>query len=289
MAVRTKSGRMNANRRLVAVLLAGCACAPLALAQAARAADASPWVDDMHSNLRLIAGSNKSGADAVRAGIEIKLTPGWHTYWRYPGDAGVPPRFSFPGSDNVASVRVLYPAPNAFTDETGTTIGYHDHVIFPLHVVPKQKGKPVTLHLKADYAVCEKMCIPVEASATLALAAGTSANNDALAKAEAQVPMPVSAAEAGLTIKRASGGPKPMVAVDLAAPRGEPVHVFVEGPSPEWALPIPKPAPGAPAGRQYFHFALDGLPPGVDPKGHFELTFTIERAHQPIEVKTRLD
>ena len=57
----------------------------------------------------------------LRAGIEIKLQPGWHTYWRYPGDSGVPPRFDFSGSDNVASVKVLYPAPHLFTDETGNT------------------------------------------------------------------------------------------------------------------------------------------------------------------------
>jgi DsbC/DsbD-like thiol-disulfide interchange protein len=291
MTIRIKSARMNTNRQLLFVTLAAATCASLALAlaPAARAADASPWVDDMHSALRLIAGSNKAGAGTQHAGIEIKLGPGWHTYWRYPGDSGVPPRFSFPGSDNVASVKVLYPAPHAFTDEAGTTIGYKDHVIFPLHVVPKDKSKPVTLHLKADYAVCEKLCVPVTASATLALDESTSANNDALAKAEIKVPMPVSASQAGLTVKRVAGGPKPMVAVDLTAQRGEPVQLFVEGPSPEWALPIPKPAPGAPAGHQYFHFVLDGLPPGVDPNGHFELTFTIERGHQPIEVKSRLD
>ena len=65
--------------------------------------------------------------------------------------------------------------------------------------------------------------------------------------------------------------------------------MFVEGPTPEWALPIPKPAPGAPAGHQQFGFELDGLPPGVDPKGHFELTFTIVEGGRPIEVKTHLD
>ena len=95
------------------------------------------------------------------------MRPGWHTYWRYPGNSGVPPRFHFPGSDNVAAVKVLYPAPHAYTDEAGTTIGYKNDVIFPLRVVPRQKGKPVTLHLKAEYAVCEKLCVPVEASATL--------------------------------------------------------------------------------------------------------------------------
>ncbi len=65
----------------------------------------------MRSAVRLIAGSQPAGAAVIRAGIEIKLKPGWHTYWRYPGDAGVPPRFDFQGSKNVKAVEVLWPAP----------------------------------------------------------------------------------------------------------------------------------------------------------------------------------
>jgi hypothetical protein len=63
----------------------------------------------------------------------------------------------------------------------------------------------------------------------------------------------------------------------------------VEGPTSEWALPIPKPAQGAPVGHRHFGFELDGLPPGVDPKGHFELTFTVVEGDRAIEVKTHLD
>src|ERR1017187_8235614 len=121
----------------------------------ARAADASPWVEDSYSAIRLIAGANKSGAESLRAGIEIKMQPGWHTYWRYPGDSGVPPRFSFAGSDNLASVMGLFPAPPGFTREAGTPIGYNGNVFLPVRVVPRQKDKPVTLRAKIDYAVCE--------------------------------------------------------------------------------------------------------------------------------------
>jgi len=279
---------MKANHRIRSVALAAI-CVSLAFAAAARADSASVWIRDSHSGLRLIAGTNNAGAETLRAGIDISLAPGWHTYWRYPGDSGVPPRFSFPGSDNVANVEVLYPAPHAFTDEAGTTIGYKNEVLFPLRIVPRDKGKPVTLHLKADYAVCEKLCVPVEASTQLTLAGATSEIDAALAAAEAQVPKQVSAAEAGLTVRRVGDGRKPLILVDLAVPQGEKVALFVEGPTSEWALPIPKPAQGAPAGHRYFSFEFDGLPPGVDPKGHFDLTFTIERNHQPIEVKTHLD
>ncbi len=225
----------------------------------------------------------------MRAGIEIKLQPGWHTYWRYPGDSGVPPRFTFSDSDNVATVKVLYPAPHAVTDEAGVTIGYKGNVIFPLRIVPLDKRKPVTLRLKADYAVCEKLCVPVEARASLGMPGASATSNAALAAAEARVPRQIARAEAGLTVRRVNNGPKPLVFVDLPAPGGEPVEIFVEGPTADWALPIPKPAPDAPSGRRHFSFELDGLPPGVDPKGRFDLTFTIVRGGQPIEVKTHLD
>lgn len=277
----------NVQRTFVLAIAAGGLA--VTLAGPARAADASAWAQDSHSAFRLIAGTNDEGAAALRAGVEIKLPPGWHTYWRYPGDSGVPPQFDFAGSQNLGFAKVLYPAPHLYSDEGGNTLGYKDAVTFPLQVTPQQPGRPVRLHVKLDYAVCEKLCVPAQGSAELTLAPGASAHNAALAAAEARVPKQVSAAQAGLTVKRVSDGPKPLVMVDLAAPAGADVQVFVEGPTPEWALPIPKPAPGAPAGHRQFGFELDGLPPGVDPKGHFELTFTIVEGDRPIEVKIRLD
>ncbi len=183
---------MRQLRESIVTILTLAACA-----LPAHADDASPWVNDLDSSLRLIAGGASDG-DALRAGVEIKLKPGWHTYWRYPGDSGVPPRFSFPGSDNVATVKVLYPAPQAIVDETGTTIGYTDNVVFPLRVTPRQKGKPVKLHLNVDYAVCEKLCLPVEAKAELALPGGNADTEAIIAAAEARVPHQVSAADIGL-------------------------------------------------------------------------------------------
>lgn len=278
----------NLNNR-IGVTLAACGIV-LSAGAPARAADASPWVEDNYSAIRLIAGASKPGAESLRAGIEIKMQPAWHTYWRYPGDSGVPPRFSFAGSDNLATVKVLYPAPHAFTDEVGTTIGYKGNVILPLRVVPRQKDKPVTLRAKVDYAVCEKLCVPVEAKLELTILPAGGADNPALTAAEARVPTPVSAAEAGLTARHANDDKrKPLVFVDLAAPTGQPVELLVEGPTPEWSLPIPKPAQGAPPGHAHFGFELDGLPPGVDPKGPFELTFTIVQGDRATEVKTHLD
>src|SRR5881628_3305027 len=78
------------------------------------AEDASPWQRDAHSAVRLLAGS-RSGT-VLLGGVAIQLQPGWKTYWRTPGDSGVPPRFDFSKSDNVEAVTVLWPAPKKFDD-----------------------------------------------------------------------------------------------------------------------------------------------------------------------------
>ena len=277
----------NIHRSFRAVL-AACAIAAVS-GTTAIAADESPWSNDIRSGVRLIAGTNGKSDPALRGGVEIKMQPGWKTYWRYPGDSGVPPRFDFSGSENLKDAKVLFPAPHLFTDETGHSLGYKSNAIFPLVVTPRDSAKPVRLRMKMEYAVCEKLCVPAEGSAELTLGSGASSRNADLSAAESRVPRPVPAAQIGLTAKRVAAGAKPKVNVDIAAPAGQTVELFVEGPTPEWALPIPTPVPGAPAGHARFAFELDGLPPGVDPKGKFDLTFTVVSGERALETKTHLD
>src|SRR5712664_501682 len=126
----------------------------------ARAQDASPWQRDGHSAVRLLAGS-RSGA-VLLGGIAFQLQPGWKTYWRTPGDSGVPPRFDFSKSENIEAVTVMWPAPLKFDDGAGgVSLGYHDQTVLPLRIVPKSADRPVTLRAAISYAVCEKLCIPV--------------------------------------------------------------------------------------------------------------------------------
>src|SRR3954464_12312062 len=122
------------------------------LALGARADDASPWQRDGHSAVRLLAGS-RSGA-ALLGGIAFHPQPGWKTYWRIPGDSGVPPRFDFSKSDNVEAVTVMWPAPMKFDDGAGGhSLGYKQQVVLPLRIVAKSTDKPVTLRAEIHYAV----------------------------------------------------------------------------------------------------------------------------------------
>src|SRR3981081_2555898 len=145
----------------------------------ARADDSSPWQRDTHSAVRLLAGSRSGGV--LLGGIAFQLQPGWKTYWRTPGDSGVPPRFDFSKSDNVEAVTVLWPAPMKFDDGAGgTSLGYHHQVVLPLRIVPKNTDRPVTLRADISYAACEKLCIPVEASTELSFASVASTEDNVL-------------------------------------------------------------------------------------------------------------
>jgi DsbC/DsbD-like thiol-disulfide interchange protein len=253
----------------------------LAFVRPVLAADASPWDGGAHAAMRLIA-----GATVQRAGMEIRLAPGWKTYWRYPGDSGLPPRFDFSGSRNVKSVTVRWPAPQRLTDESGTSIGYKHDVVFPLEIVPDDGAKPTTLRLKLDYAVCEKICVPADGKAELTL--GTpSALADRIAASDASVPRPATLGGDGALAVRAVKREGTKVVVDVAAPAGTNVELFAEGPTPDWALPVPARISEA-AGVQRFAFALDGLPPDTKPDGA-TLTLTAVAGTQAIEVAFRLD
>src|SRR5580765_3049492 len=208
-------------------------------ARAVHAEDASPWQRDSHSAVRLLAGS-RSGA-VLLGGIAIQLQDGWKTYWRTPGDSGVPPRFDFSKSDNVEAVTVLWPAPQKFDDGAGgTSLGYKHQIVLPLRIVAKNADKPVTLRADINYAVCEKLCIPVEASAELAIASVASTEDSALFAALDTVPKPANVGDPNpLTIRDVKREGKSSVLVDVTAPEGKEVSLFVEGPTPDWALPVP--------------------------------------------------
>src|SRR5262252_7318127 len=268
-----------------------CALSLIAAASASAADDASPWDGDARSAVRLIAGSAAPGK-TVRAGVEIRLKSGWHTYWRYPGDAGVPPRFDFTGSQNVKAVDVLWPAPQPIPEHDLVTIGYTSDVILPLAVVPENGAKPVKLRLKLDYAVCETLCVPAEGKAELVLTGGSSSQDAALAAAEARVPKKAVLGESAMlaikSVRREDGPGRRRVIVDVAAPAGARVTLFAEGPTPDWALPVPKAVDGAPAGLQRFAFALDGALPGATYDG-VAIALTAVAGNIAIEVVTRLD
>jgi DsbC/DsbD-like thiol-disulfide interchange protein len=258
---------MKTTIRTTAALCLASAIFASSFAVAVRAQDASPWQSDVHSAVRLLAGS-RSGA-VLLGGIAFQLQPGWKTYWRTPGDSGVPPRFDFSKSENVEAVTVLWPAPLKFDDGAGGhSLGYHNTVVLPLRIVLKSADKPVTLRADISYAVCAKLCIPVEANAELAFTSVASTEDSALFAALETVPKPANVGDPNpLTIRDLKREGSTDVTVDVVTPDAREVSLFVEGPTPDWALPVPMPVEQSPPGVKRFSFKLDGLPPGAKPDG----------------------
>jgi DsbC/DsbD-like thiol-disulfide interchange protein len=257
----------------------------------ARAQDASPWIKDTYSSVRLIAGS-RSG-NVLLGGIGFQLQPGWKTYWRTPGDSGVPPRIDFSKSQNVESVTILWPVPTKFADGAGgTSFGYQKQVLLPLRIITKSPDKPVTLHASINYAVCEKLCIPVEAEAELAFRSVASTEDNAIAAALDTVPKPAKIGDASPVAIREVRREDKRVLVDVVAQddkgsSGKEVELFAEGPTPEWALPVPKLIKREAGGVQRFVFDLDGLPPGASADGAV-LKLTVAGSGGAYEVTAKL-
>jgi DsbC/DsbD-like thiol-disulfide interchange protein len=168
-------------------------------------------------------------------------------------------------------------------------MGYHDQIVLPLRIVAKNTDKPVTLRAEINYAVCEKLCIPVEASIELAFTSTASTEDSALLAALDTVPKPANVGDPNpLTIRDVKRDGKSTVLVDVVSPDAKQVTLLVEGPTPDWGLPVPKLLEHGPPGVKRFAFELDGLPPGANPEGA-ALKLTLVGGDRAYEFNVNLD
>jgi DsbC/DsbD-like thiol-disulfide interchange protein len=215
------------------------------------AADAfsTDWAPAAKSQARLIAG----GGDL--AGFEIALSPGAITYWRDPGDAGLPPTLDFSGSENVASVEPEFPAPKRIKEaDGGEAFGYDGGIVFPLRVKPRDPTKPATLRLTADFAVCEKVCLPAKVRLELTLPSPPrSPLAGAIDAALAAVPRAVAPKDFGALEALEADSWRLCSAHEDGPPR----DLFVEAPEGWWLKTTPAQADGA---RDCFTLTIGNKP-----------------------------
>lgn len=129
------------------------------------------------------------------AAIRLELEEGWHTYWRAPGDAGIPPIFDLSASDNVQGSHVIWPRPEVYHGNGLRSIVYYDQVVLPLNITPLQKGQDISLKAKIDIGVCKDICIPKSLNVTATLPASASNRDPRIVSALAD--RPYSAKQAG--------------------------------------------------------------------------------------------
>lgn len=166
---------------------------PVALALCLPLSAQAMTQDDVLS-ARLLAGW-QTATGTHMAALELALAPGWKTYWRAPGEAGIPPSFDFSASTNLKSVRFHWPRPAVFDLNGMQTIGYHDHLVLPVEVTPLDASMPVTLRATVDLGVCKDICIP----ASVTLGADLSQPGETGAIKSALAALPTAAKSAGLT------------------------------------------------------------------------------------------
>jgi DsbC/DsbD-like thiol-disulfide interchange protein len=229
-----------------------------------------------HYSVHLLPGERDN--EAWLAGIDVRLDPGWKTYWRMPGDAGIPPEFDWTGSQNVKVVDVLWPAPSRHRDAAGETVGYLDRVIFPLRVTPTDPSSPVTLKLSMFFAVCKDVCIPAKAKAEAmlgSLSPDPSVMDDirrfkALVPGKGQKPVERATVEAGEK--------KPVLVLHFAGGAAPPnADVFVEGGGSAYFR-----APEAGAKPDELRLTIDGLKDVAKLKGKM-LKLTLVTPEQGVE------
>ena len=224
---------------------------------------ASPWVELQAARVRLVAGApaDKS-ARSYLAGVEITLAEGWKTYWRTPGDAGVPPYFDWTGSTNVAKIEVRYPAPSRLDEPAALTIGYKNSVIFPVEVTPRDAMRPVDLELSAQFGICREICIPADTAISLTLVPSQLEGeaSPALLAALERVPRPQQSRRAGdpelVRVTPSLGDAAPHLTIEARFPIGDPsADVFVEAPEGLY-VPQPKRLPDGADGTLRFRIDL---------------------------------
>jgi DsbC/DsbD-like thiol-disulfide interchange protein len=255
---------------------------------------ASDWSKGMHSSVRLLDGGVDRGDRT--AGLEIRLDPHFKTYWRTPGDSGLPPVFDWTGSENIRDVVVAWPAPSRFDDSAGSSIGYQGAVVLPLKVSLVDPARPALLALKLDYAVCEKICIPVKAEAHLGLPPSSllALQAGVVRAAEKRVP---TAAHLGAdtvpslrSVAVEPGGKAVIARIVVPAAAGI-VDIFTEGPD-GWTFagPVAVAAVAAGAGQREITYRI-----GVDSRpaeGVLEglpVSLTVTADEEAVEIAMRLE
>lgn len=260
-----------------ALALAALISAILSTAPFRAATAADGWVAGASPvRARLIAAvTGPGGLDEIAAGLEVSLEPGWKTYWRAPGDAGLPPAIGWTGSDNVsAATDFAYPAPHRFTVLGIDTVGYEGDVVFPIRLKPERPGEAIAARAQVDLLICAEICVPERLALTLDLTAGPanpSEHANAIAKAKAQVPgdgraagLTLASLEAAGTILRAH--------VATEAPFTDP-DIFVETePYLSFSPPTDEGRDGA--GNRVFRLEARDAPANTDLAGR-ALTLTL--------------
>jgi suppressor for copper-sensitivity B len=203
----------------------------LTLSQPARAISSNEATTEFGS-ARLVSAVSATGMlDRIPLGLQLRLPQGWKTYWRSPGDAGLPARIDWKGSQNLAEATMRWPIPERFSLFGLESYGYEHEVVLPIDARPATPGTAMTINATVDWLVCKEICVPLTAELRLALPAGAAQPTEfahLIDRFSVRVPSPMTAR--GLAFDEvAADGAMLRVTARSDAPFSKP-DLMIEGP-----------------------------------------------------------
>lgn len=137
----------------------------------ARLAEAVPSASARHVRASLVAETNAIvPGRPLLAGVRLQMDPGWHTYWRNPGDSGLPTRIRWQLPAGFAAGEIRWPYPERFSSGPVVSYGYAEEVLLPVAIaVPASAAGRVRLAARVDWLECQEACLPGKAEVELVL------------------------------------------------------------------------------------------------------------------------
>ncbi len=147
----------------------------LAFPDPARSSESAPAVSK-RTTATLITEADSVGPDGrVRVALRLRMAEGWHTYWRNPGEAGVPPELTPSLSPGATAGPIDWPMPERIVENAIMTYGHANEVLLPFTVTLDRGVDAVSGQVQANWLVCKDICVPEEASFPIGLSRGTGA------------------------------------------------------------------------------------------------------------------
>lgn len=227
---------------------------------------------------RLLPGWRQANGHYMAA-LDLTLAPAWKTYWRAPGDAGIPPAFDWAGSKNLKSVTFHWPRPEVLTQNGMTTIAYQNELVLPMEVVPLDPSKPVEIALSMGLGICHDICMPahLEFSGDFS---GQGARDPRILSALDEVPDP--AAGARCTVEPIADGLRLTARIPLPARPASDTVVFETRDPTVWVASAETRRQGGELISQTDLVPPEGAPFALDRSG---VTLTVLAGNEAFEIK----
>ncbi len=218
------------------------------------------------------------------AALHLQLAPGWKTYWRTPGDAGIPPTFEWRGARNTQDVNVVWPTPEVFWQSGMRSIGYDGDVVLPLRVATRNPGKDARLGGTIEIGICKDICIPHRLRLTAILPADRKKPDPIIAAALAD--RPFDAEDAGVrdvtcTISAQSRGMGLNITIDMPPGTGR-EETVVEMANPE--LWVGDPTTAWEGGQLVARTTVSHVSGNSFAMNRSEVTITVLGGRMPVEI-----